>query len=158
TTLWRRATLGAVGWVWLLLASAVAGKALYLPVVPGVAPPHAWMSSVSVTVDHLLRPELSAGVLAPALVWALAAATLPWLVRGASPALDVVRVVVWAAILVSATGAAIVAVHDPGAGAGGSAPGALLGAAASAAVALAPSLLGMWRVALRSGGPRARVP
>jgi serine/threonine protein kinase len=157
-TPWRRASLGAIGWIWLLLASAVAGKALYLPLVPGVAPPHAWMSSLSTTVDHLIRPEVSAGVLAPAVVWALAAVALPWLVRGGSLVLHVVRVVVWAAIVVSATGAALAAVH--GSGVGGdrvSAPSALVGAVACAAVALAPSLLGMWRAALRSRGPRARV-
>jgi hypothetical protein len=159
TTPWRRATLGAVGWIWLLLASAVAGKALYLPLVPGVAPPQAWMSSLSTTVDHLLRPEVSAGVLAPALVWALAAVTLPWLVRRGSLVLDIVRVVVWAAIVVSATGAATAAVHHSGLpGDGVSAPSALVGAVASAAVALAPSLGEMWRAALHSPGPRTRVP
>jgi hypothetical protein len=156
-TPWRRAALGAVGWIWLLLASAVAGKALYLPLVPGVAPPHAWMSSLSTTVDHLLRPEVSAGVLAPALVWALGAVALPWLIRGGSLVLDVVRVVVWAGIVVSGTGAALAAAHGPAGGNGVSAPGALAGAVASVAVALAPSLLGIWRAALRSGGPRARV-
>ena len=157
TTPWRRATLGAVGWIWLLLASAVAGKALYLPLVPGVAPPHAWMSSVTTTIDHLLRPEVSAGVVAPALVWALGAVTLPWLVRGGSVVLDVVRVVVWAGIVVSATGAAVAAVHGSVGPGGASAPTALVGAAACAAVALAPSLFQMWRAPLRSAGPRARV-
>ncbi len=154
-TPWRRATLGAIGWVWLLLASAIAGKSLYLPLVPGVPPPHAWMSSLSATVDHLLRPEISAGVLAPALVWALAAAVLPWLVRGGSLVLDVVRVVIWAAVVVSATGAAMAAVHGSGVDA---APSALAGAVACAAVALAPSLLGTWRVAVRADGSAARVP
>ncbi len=159
TTAWRRAALGAVGWIWLLLASALAGKALYLPLVPGVAPPHAWMSSLPTTVDHLLRPEVSAGVLAPALVWALGAVTLPWLVRGGSLVGDVVRVVLWAGIVVSATGAAIAATHGSAGGGGVSAPSALVGAAASVAVALAggPRFLGMWRSALHSGGPRTRV-
>jgi hypothetical protein len=145
-----------VGWIWLLLASAIAGKALYLPLVPGVAPPHAWMSSLSTAIDHLFTPEVSAGVLAPALVWALGAVTLPWLVRGGSLVLDTIRVVIWAAIVVSATGAAIVAVH--GSDSVGAASGALIGAVAALAVALVPSLLEMWRVALRSGGPAARVP
>ncbi len=158
-TPWRRAALGAIGWVWLLLASAIAGKALYLPLVPGVAPPHAWMRSLSVTVEHLLRPEISAGVLAPALVWALAAVTLPWLVRGGSLVLDVARVVVWATVLVSATGVAVAAWHGSATGPSGlAAPTALLGALASAVVALAPSLLGTRRVALRSGSPGARLP
>ena len=60
---WRRAALGAIGWVWLLLASAIAGKALYLP--PGARrvtpPPQLWMSSLPATVDHLLRPLVSSG-------------------------------------------------------------------------------------------------
>ncbi len=156
---WRRAALGAVGWIWLLLASAIAGKALYLPLVPGVAPPHAWMSSLSTTVDQLLRPEVSAGVLAPALVWALGAVTLPWLVRGGSLILDVARVVVWAGLVVSGTGAAMAVAHGSAGGNGVSAPTALVGAAASVAVALAGGsrFLGMWRAALRSAGPRARV-
>jgi serine/threonine protein kinase len=154
TTPWRRATLGAIGWVWLLLASAIAGKALYLPSAPSVVPPHAWMSSLSATIDHLLRPEVSAGALAPALVWALAAVIAPWLVRGGSVVLDVVRVVLWAAVLVSATGAAIAAVH----GSVRAAPTALVGAVVSAAVALAPSLLRMWRDALHPRRPGARLP
>jgi hypothetical protein len=156
TTPWRRATLGAIGWIWLLLASAIAGKALYLPPVPGVAAPHAWMSSLSTTIDHLIRPDVSAGVLAPALVWAVAALTVPWLVRGGSVVLDVARVVIWAAVLVAATGAAVTAVH--GSTQVGAAPTALIGALVSAVVALAPSLLGMWRGALHSGRAGARVP
>jgi hypothetical protein len=156
STPWRRATLGAIGWVWLLLASAVVGKALYLPLAPGVAPPQAFMSSLPTTVNHVLRPEISAAVLAPALVWALGAVTLPWLVRGGSLVLDVVRVVVWAGLLVAATGAAIAAGH--GSDAVGAAPTALVGAAACVAVALAPSLLDMWRLSLRGSGPQARVP
>ncbi len=155
-TPWRRAALGAIGWIWLLLASAIAGKALYLPPVPGIAAPHAWMSSLSTTIDHLIRPEVSAGVLAPALVWAVAALTLPWLVRGGSVVLDVARVVIWASLLVSATGAAVVAAH--GSTSVGAAPTALIGALVSAVVALAPSLLGMWRDALYSGRAGARVP
>ncbi len=158
-TSWRRAALGAIGWTWLLLASAIAGKALYLPRVPGVAPPHIWMSSLTATIDHLLKPIAVTGVLAPAVVWALAAVSLPWLVRGASIILDVVRVVVWAAILVSGTGAAIAAVHGSGAGGGGiSASSALIGGLGCTVVALAPAVLAKWREALHSGGSRARVP
>jgi hypothetical protein len=158
-TAWARAALGAIGWVWLLLATAIAGKALYLTRVPGVAltpPPQSWMSSPSATVDHLLSPLVSSGVLAPALVWALAAIVLPWLVRGGSLLLDALRVLAWAAIVVAGTGAAMAAVH--GSDVMGAPPSALIGAAAAAAVALAPSLLEMWRAALRSGGPGVRVP
>jgi hypothetical protein len=98
---------------------------------------------------------ISSGVLAPALVWALAAVVRPWLVLGSSPLLDVLRVLAWAAIVVAGTGAAIAAVH--GSDVIGAPPSALIGAAAAAAVALAPTLLKMWRAALHSGGPGARV-
>ena len=156
-TPWRRATLGAIGWIWLLLASAIAGKALYLPSVPGVAPPHAWMSSLTTTIDHLLRPEISAGVLAPALVWALGAVTLPWLVRGGSVVLDVVRVVVWAGDRGvrhrggdrrrPRLGGRGWGLRPHGAGRRGG-----LRRRRSGAVAVQ-----MWRATLRSAGPRARV-
>ena len=114
------------------------------------------MSSPTATIDHLLSPLLSSGVLAPALVWALAAVVLPWLVRGGSLPLDALRVLAWAAIVVAGTGAAMAAVH--GSDVSGAPPSAVIGAAAAAAVALAPSLLEMWRAALRSSRPGARVP
>ncbi|MFL5864337.1 MAG: protein kinase domain-containing protein [Solirubrobacteraceae bacterium] len=156
---WTRAALGAVGWVWVLLGTAIAGKALYLPHVPGIPltpPPQNWTNSLPMTVNHFLSPLGSSGVLAPALVWAAGAVTLPWLVRGESLLLDALRVLAWAAIVVAGTGAAITAVH--GSDVAGAPPSALIGAAAAAAVALAPSALPMWRGVLRSGGPRARVP
>jgi serine/threonine protein kinase len=155
-TSWRRAWLGAIGWVWLLLAGSLAGQVLYLPHVPGTPGPRHWTGSLGETVHHLLATLVSTGVLAPAAVWAVAAVVLPWLISGRSIALDVVRVVAWAAALVWATGAAIIAVH--GSDQLGAAPDALIGAVASAAVALAPSSLRMWRQALHGGGPEARVP
>ena len=62
------------------------------------------------TVHHVLMPVLSSGALAAAPVWALAAAVLPWLVRHRSPALDVVRAVLWAGLLAAATMLAVAAV------------------------------------------------
>ena len=159
STAWARAALGAIGWIWLLLAAAIAGKALYLPRVPGMAftpPPQHWMSSPTATASDLLSPLASSGVLAPAVVWGLAAVVLPWLVRGGSLLLDAVRVLAWAAIVVSGTGAAIAAAH--GSDVIGAPSNVFIGAAAAAAVALAPSLLEMWRAALHSAGPGARVP
>jgi hypothetical protein len=152
----RRAALGAIGWAWLALGGAIAGRVLYLPHVPGTAPPGAWIGSLPQATQHVLRPLVVSGALAPALVWALAAVVAPWLVRGRSAPLDVLRVIVWAAVVVSAPGAAITAVHgsDPI----GAPPGAAVGAVASAAVALAPLGVRMWREALHSGRSGARVP
>jgi hypothetical protein len=151
----NRAALGAIGWVWVLVATAISGTVLYLPRVPGTPAAHAWMGSPAVTVHRLFWTLVSTGALAPALVWAVAAVVLPWLVRGRSPALDVVRVVVWAAMLPAATTAAIAAVHgsDPI----GAAPKAVIGAIAAAVIALAPLGARLWRDALHSSGPRGRV-
>jgi hypothetical protein len=45
---------------------------------------------------------LSLGVLCGAAVWALAAALLPWVVRGRSAVLDVVAAIVWSVALLLA--------------------------------------------------------
>jgi hypothetical protein len=155
----QRAALGAIGWVWLLLAQAVLGRlpVLYLPHVSGVPPPAAWLGSLPETTGHLLAALGSSGVLAPAAVWALAAMTAPWLVRGRTLALDVVRVVAWSALVLSATSAAMVAAN--GTDTLGSAPTAVLGAAACAVVVLAPRGIGGWRRAWHSvGDVGARLP
>ncbi|MGI8505367.1 MAG: protein kinase domain-containing protein [Solirubrobacteraceae bacterium] len=138
-TAWRRAALGAAGWIWLLIAAPIAGRVLYLKPVPASSPMDAWAGSPYETVHRVLVPLLSSGALAPAAVWALAAAVLPWLVLGRSRALDCVRVVIWSAALAAATAAAITVVH--GSDLIATAPAAVLGAAAGAVVALAPSWL-----------------
>jgi serine/threonine protein kinase len=159
-TAWRRAALGAAGWVWLLLATPIAGRVLYLPRVPGTAPLGVWAGSASGAVHHVLTPLLRSGAVAPAAVWALAAVVLPWLVLGRSPALDFVRVVIWSATLVSATAVAIAAVH--GSNAIPAAPSAVVGGVAGAIVVLVPSWLDVerlpWRPARHSAGPGAQFP
>ncbi len=132
---WRRAALAASGWIVLLLLAPIAGHGLYLDWLPG-ASASTWDGSLRGAVDQVLTPLTAAGVLAPALIWALAAAVLPWLVRGRSLVIDSVLVVVWSASLVSGSTAAIAAVH--GSDGVPMAPAALLGAAAGAIVALAP--------------------
>jgi len=150
-TAWRRAALGATGWIWIVLTVPLAGTSAYLSRLPGTPPPHIWSASLSQTVTVVLRPILSSGALAAAPVWAVAAVTLPWLVRNRSLTLDTVFVVVWSATLVFATGAAISIVH-----AGTAQPTertALIGAFAGALIALAPSL----RERLRTGRDPAGV-
>ena len=114
------------------------------------------MGSLPQTIHHVLVPLVTTGALAPAVVWAAAAVILPWLVSGRSPALDLVRVVIWAAMLGGATGVAITAVH--GFNPVGTPHGAATGAAVSALVALMPLAVALWRGALHSGGSAARVP
>jgi hypothetical protein len=97
------------------------------------------MSSPRAAIDHLLVPVLRSGVLAPAAVWALAAAVLPWIcaqrrLRG----LKVVIVFAWGAVTAVATATALGLAAR---GHGGVLPGeGVLGAVACGFAALAPDL------------------
>jgi hypothetical protein len=138
-----RAVLGLVGWLWLAVATRLTGASLYL-VGPGGGPPlSAWSSSPYEAAHQVLGGLLSSGALAPALVWALAAAVLPLLVGKKSLLLDAGRVALWTLTVVICTQAAI-ALARLGSG-HATLHGAALGAVGAAAVALAPSLLSAWR-------------
>jgi hypothetical protein len=134
---WRRAALGAIGWVWVVVAGELGGRGLYAGLVAGTPARSLWMPSLYVTANHVLEPMLSSGVLAPALIWALAAVVLPPITGISALAPRIVLVTLWAAGLASATATALahagLAVR-PGA--------AVLGALCSAILALLPSL---WR-------------
>ena len=64
-TSWAAPPWAGVGWVWLLLAAEIAGRGLYLPLVPGIPRPAVWTGSLSQTLHHLLATLVSTGVLAP---------------------------------------------------------------------------------------------
>jgi eukaryotic-like serine/threonine-protein kinase len=133
---WReRAALGALGYWWLLLAEPVAGRELWLGEPSGTPARAAWESSLSLAGTHVLAPLLSTGVLLGALLWALGAAVLPWVVRGRSAVRDVVAVTVWAAALASATPAldAGLSPHAARADPRGLVLGAIVGALAAVA-------------------------
>jgi hypothetical protein len=94
---------------------------------------------VSLTATHVIGPLLTAGVLLGALLWAGAAAVLPWVVRGRSAVWDLVAVTVWAALLAAAS-----PVLDAGLSAHGAAPdprGLVLGAVVGALFAVAARAL-----------------
>jgi hypothetical protein len=155
-TTWRRAALGFTGWVWLVLAAPLAGADLYTARASGTPAPRVWTESLPVAIDHVLGPVLSSGVLAGGLVWALAAAVLPWLIRSSSLAGAAVLVTVWSAVVVSATKAVIGLGHG---GRAGSLPTtAVLGAVAGGVVALAPALVRAWRLRLDATSSGAQVP
>jgi hypothetical protein len=132
-SLWRRAVLGAAGWVWVLVAGSITGRALYLDWVPSGAAPR-WDGSLSATLDQVIAPVIRSGVLAPAAVWAAAAVVLPWLVRGRNLALDVIFAVIWAATTVSGATATIAAIH--GAAEAATADTAVIGAVLATVLAL----------------------
>jgi serine/threonine protein kinase len=98
-----RVGLAVLGYWWLLLAQPLAGRRLWLwPSRSPLAHPSSWIGSIDHTVTHVIRPVLVLGTLEGAALWALAAAILPWVVRGRSAAIDLVAATVWAAALASA--------------------------------------------------------
>ena len=132
---WRRAALGALGWVWLVAAGLLMGRGVYTRLPAGIPTSAQWTGSLDHTLRRVLWPVLHSGLLAPAIVWGVAAAVLPWLVRGTMP-VRVVAIVIWSALLASATTTMLQALHT-----GVSArPGAVaLGAVAGGIVALIPA-------------------
>jgi hypothetical protein len=101
---WRRAALGATGWVWLLIASPLTGQTLYVR-APAKPPPAAlWMSSLEVTGQHVLLPLLNLSLLAPAVIWGLGAMVMPLVGRGRGLAPTLVLVTIWAVLVLVGTG------------------------------------------------------
>jgi hypothetical protein len=86
----RRAALAATGYVWTALASTGIGSAQTLPEA----------------VHHILAPLATVGTLITAGIWALAAITLPWTRSRRWPALECLRLALWATGLTVATLAA----------------------------------------------------
>jgi hypothetical protein len=137
---WReRAAIGALAYWWLLLAEPLLGRRLWLG-APSAAPPRAaWESSLTLSATHVVGPLLGTGLLLGGALWALAAASLPWLVRGRSAAFDLLAAVMWSAAI-----AAAAPIMDAGLSAHTAHPsprGAVLGAILGAMIAVAARAL-----------------
>ncbi|HEY4996599.1 MAG TPA: protein kinase [Solirubrobacteraceae bacterium] len=137
---WReRALLGALGYWWLALAEPLLGRHLWL--APASAPPPrgAWEGSIGLTAAHVIGPLLTLGLLLGALLWALAATALPWIVRGRSALSDLAAATLWTVgVLVAAPAL------DAGLASTSAQPaarGALLGGVIGALVAVAARAL-----------------
>ena len=134
-----RAALGALGYWWLTLAEPLLGRRLWLGPQGRLPAREQWESSLGSGAVHVVGPLLSSGVLLGALLWALAAAVLPWLVRGTGAALDIVAATVWSAALLTAA-----PMLDAGLASHATQPaprGAVLGAVLAGAVAVAARAL-----------------
>jgi eukaryotic-like serine/threonine-protein kinase len=103
SSLRNRAAIAALGYWWLILAEALFARNLWLGEPPGLPARSAWEASLSSTATHVVAPALSLGVLLGAVLWAVGAAILPFVVRGRRAAFDVVGVTVWSAAMASAT-------------------------------------------------------
>jgi hypothetical protein len=137
---WRqRLLLGALGYWWTVLAEPLLGRRLWLGPASATPPRAAWEGSLTSTASHVLAPLLSSGVLLGALLWAAAALILPWIVRGAHAALDVIAAVVWSAALCSAAPALDSGLR--GAASHASPRGAVLGAVLGGLAAVAARAL-----------------
>jgi hypothetical protein len=139
STVVRRAALGALGAAWVVLAESVAHQRLLAGPAAGSAPRAGWEASASSALDHVLSPIGSSGLLGVCLLWAVAAAVLPWFVRGATLAADAAGATVWAAALAGGTKAMLDACAGPGTGthARSLVGGAVLAAAVAVAAAAA---------------------
>ncbi len=137
---WRqRFALGAIGYWWLRLAEPLLSRDLWLGAPAGAPARSVWEGSLQSTATHVVWPLLSTGVLAGAVLWGLAAALLPLLVRGRSAAMDVLGAALWSAALVAAAPRV-----DSGLSSALAHPqprGALLGAILGAMVAIAARAL-----------------
>ncbi len=95
-----RALLAGTAYLWLAAYEIVADKTVLFG--PQTAAPDGWEQSVSTALGDVVIPLLHPAVLAVAGLWALAAVTLPLLVRGRVPVLDAVGALIWAAALITA--------------------------------------------------------
>ncbi|MGZ4226059.1 MAG: protein kinase domain-containing protein [Solirubrobacteraceae bacterium] len=149
-TPWRRAALAITGWVWLAVASLLANADLYARRPPATPAASAWMPSLQQTLDHVVAPLTSTGMVACALVWGAAAVVLPLLVARRPFPVAVVLVTVWSAMVVSVIATFLGVNQSRGAGMPAT---AVLGAIAGAIVALAPAALRTWRSSHRAVSP-----
>ncbi len=132
---WRaRAGSAALGFWWLALSESLLAKRLWLGPPSGLPPRVVWEASLGNTATHVIAATLTVELLIGAVVWALAAIVLPWIVRGRSAAIDVFAAVAWTIVLLAAVPllerALISHTSQP------SPRGALLGAALGCALAV----------------------
>jgi serine/threonine protein kinase len=137
--LWLRAAASGVGFIWLAAAGALAGAPLYEHVWPQPPPPASWTSSPALTVHGVLEAMVHSGIVGGAVVWAIAAAVGPPIVRGRSPALAAALAIAWAGVTVLCTALATRALAGAHANLlpRGAVAGAILGAVVIAAPVLA---------------------
>jgi hypothetical protein len=101
-TPWRRAGLGAAGFLWLAIGEVLTGQELLFGVADGTLPRAEWHGSISAAASDALGPLLSGPALAPAVVWAAFAVLPPLMVRGRWLSMDLLGAGLWAAGLIVA--------------------------------------------------------
>ena len=102
STAWRRAGLGAAGFLWLAAAELLSSEELLLGPPQDADSRGEWARSLSGAVTDAVVPLITSPAILPVVAWALFAALLPVVVRGRSLPFDVLGALVWAAALVAA--------------------------------------------------------
>jgi hypothetical protein len=100
-----RAALGLAGGCWLILAEPLLDRVLLYGPATGIRPRGSWDGGGSIAAGDMLSPLVSSGALVIAVLWALFAAILPWLVRGRFLTADIVLASAWAGALAASTAA-----------------------------------------------------
>jgi hypothetical protein len=130
---WRRAALGALGWVWLVLAGPLAGAGLYTGLPHEIPARAVWITSAHEAARHVIAPLIGGAMLVPALVWAGAAALLPSFIAARAPRARITLATAWSVILTLATVTCLALAHGSlSIGFGQAALGVLAGAALAA--------------------------
>jgi serine/threonine protein kinase len=96
-----RAGLAALGFWWLTLAEPLLDRHLWRGPPSGLPARDAWEASFTGAASHVLAPVLTGGLAVGALVWALGAMLLPWVVRGRNAGLDVLLAIAWTVALLA---------------------------------------------------------
>jgi hypothetical protein len=96
-----RAGLAALGFWWLTLAEPLLARRLWLGPAGGLPGRDAWEASLPAAASHVLVPLLTVQLAIGALVWALGAMLLPWVVRGRNAGLDVLLAIAWTVALLA---------------------------------------------------------
>jgi hypothetical protein len=96
---WQRAIVAALGYWWLAVVEALTGRRLLFGVVTGARPRASWEQSAPAAVDHVLAGLCTPGRLAPALLWAIAAVVLPWVLGRSAGVHRTALALAWAGAL-----------------------------------------------------------
>jgi hypothetical protein len=111
-TVTRRAALGSLGFLWLCVAETLTATRLVAGPAAGSAQHPSWEDSAGRALSDAIVPLLASGLLLVAVLWGVAAAVLPWVVRGRSAAVDLGAAAAWAIALAVGTEAMLGALHQ----------------------------------------------
>lgn len=97
----RRVGLALAGYWWLVVSEVLTNRRLLFGTPVLARPRSGWLDSPAGAFDHVLAGLLALNRLAPALLWALAAVVLPWLMSSSRGWWRALLATLWATMLVA---------------------------------------------------------